>query len=150
MTDAEPPPYERVSAERRRRGWSARTAAKQAGISNTTWSEFEKCGEVTSRIRQAVADAFEWPADWPEQMVPTELAAQQQLVAATTANQQSILDKLDELLDELRQHRQVVEPDGGVDDVLARLTEAVELVTRQQRDTPTGMSAESPAPRQFG
>ena len=57
---------ERVLLERRLRGLSARAASVLAGISNTTWSNYEKSGNVTETIREGVARAFDWGADWPE------------------------------------------------------------------------------------
>jgi hypothetical protein len=103
----------RVLAERRRRGWSARTAAQIAGISNTTWSAFERTDNLTDTIRQAVSDAFGWPATWPEQPVLTEPTAQEALIAAmderihsalaaADEDRQRIFDKLDEILAELK------------------------------------------------
>ena len=61
---------ERVVAERRRRGWSQRRAAVAAGVSNTYWNDYESgkvpVDGIRNPIRQAVADAFGWPLDWPE------------------------------------------------------------------------------------
>lgn len=141
-------PGQRVLAERRRRGWSARTAAQVAGISNTTWSTFERTDIVTDRIREAVADAFGWPRNWPEEPVLAEPTVQQALIEAmdlrmqiavdqSLANQTALLAKLDVVIDELRAHRAQVEPTEGVDDVLERLAAAVESVAHPPAVPPT-------------
>lgn len=65
---------ERVHAELRRRGgWSARKAAAEATAragrevaSNQTLSRFLNDGEVTTKVREGFAYAFDWPMDWPE------------------------------------------------------------------------------------
>lgn len=56
---------ELIRRERRQRGWSMRTAATHAGVSNTTWSRVE-AGAVplTPHMVAAIAAAFEWPVDW--------------------------------------------------------------------------------------
>lgn len=44
-----------------------RQAATAGDVSNTTWSRFEAgVGQLTPGIIQAVARAFDWPTDWPE------------------------------------------------------------------------------------
>lgn len=64
---------ERVTRERRLRGWSARDAAIAGGVSNTTWSRFEAGGPIGDAIRQGVARAFGWSVEWPETPPPDEL-----------------------------------------------------------------------------
>ena len=66
------PIHTRVIAEREARGWSARDAALAGGVSNTTWSRFEKGGPLTNDMRRAVAQAFGWPTTWPADEVPPE------------------------------------------------------------------------------
>jgi transcriptional regulator with XRE-family HTH domain len=56
----------RVADERRMRGLSGRAAASLGGIANTTWSGFEAGGQLTDGVRRAVAKAFDWHMDWPE------------------------------------------------------------------------------------
>ena len=60
-------PRERMTAERRRRGWSQRQAAEHAGVDSALWSRMER-GEVpiTDRSRAAIARAYDWPLDWPD------------------------------------------------------------------------------------
>lgn len=61
----------RVVTERRYRGLSARKAADLGQISNTAWSRWERGqAELTGTIRHAVARAFSWPNDWPENLPP--------------------------------------------------------------------------------
>lgn len=69
---------QRVRTERTRRGWSARaaagetrrpdsTGARPEGITNTTWSRFEKGEtELTPNVQGAIAWAFDWPTNWPD------------------------------------------------------------------------------------
>jgi transcriptional regulator with XRE-family HTH domain len=80
MTD----PRERVRLERRVRGLSARQAAALGGVSNTLWSSWERDESVPtgSKIRMAVATAFDWPTTWPEDLPPTLPAAESDRVAA--------------------------------------------------------------------
>ena len=71
MNDTEAVARERVIAERRRRGWSQRRAAVAGGVSNTLWNDFEggrvpTDGSRAPTMRHAVADAFGWDLDWPE------------------------------------------------------------------------------------
>lgn len=101
---------EAVVAERRRRGWSVRTAAIAGGVSNTTWGTFERTGAITPAVQRAVVTAYGWPADWwdnpPAQAGPhpgevaelrslvAEMAAQQTEVAAQVAALQAELAEL--------------------------------------------------------
>ena len=55
-----------VRTERRRRGWSIRTAAVHGHVSNQTWSVFERTGQVTDRMHAAIMTAFDWPSNWAE------------------------------------------------------------------------------------
>ena len=55
-----------VRTERTRRGLSIRDAATLGKISNTTWGGYEAGGNLTPRVRTAVALAFGWMPDWPE------------------------------------------------------------------------------------
>ena len=59
---------QRVEAERHRRFPSVREAARVGGISNTTWDRYEKGGKLTGRMRLAVAQAFDWPTDWDQEL----------------------------------------------------------------------------------
>lgn len=106
---------ERVQAERRRHAWSVRQAASRGGISNTTWSLFEKDGRVTDSVRRGVAAAFEWSGDWPEELpaaprspVADSLDADgidyRRVVTAAALvadRNNALLDTLDEKLDRL-------------------------------------------------
>lgn len=60
MSDA----VERVRKARNSRGWSIRTAASEGGTSNQTWGTFEKTGNLTDTMQQAIMKAFGWPASW--------------------------------------------------------------------------------------
>lgn len=66
MSDESDDLRQRVTAWRTRRGLSIRRAATLGGISNETWGRYEETGKLTPTIRSAVASAFGWPADWPE------------------------------------------------------------------------------------
>lgn len=58
-----------VRQERLQRTWSVRDAARQGGISNTYWGEFEDYKrKLTPMIAEAVAKAFDWPADWADRL----------------------------------------------------------------------------------
>src|SRR5215207_8269029 len=61
---------ERVTAERLLRSWSVRTSATRGGVSNETWGRYEAGGPLTLAMRSAIAQAFTWPADWPEHPPP--------------------------------------------------------------------------------
>jgi transcriptional regulator with XRE-family HTH domain len=64
---------DRVRAERALRNVSVRQAARLTEVSNTTWSRWENEGGLpTPTMRKAVADAFGWDADWPENPPPLE------------------------------------------------------------------------------
>jgi transcriptional regulator with XRE-family HTH domain len=77
-------PRERVKLERHVRGLSARQASALGGISNTTWSEWERNDDAptTDRIRYAVAAAFDWPTTWVEDPPATLPAAESDRIAA--------------------------------------------------------------------
>lgn len=50
---------------------SARAAAMAAGISNTTWSNWERSGGVPGpTLQRAVSDLFGWPIEWPDAPPP--------------------------------------------------------------------------------
>lgn len=63
----------RVAALRERRIGSVRKAASLGGVSNTTWARYEESGVLTHGMRTAVARAFGFEGDWPENP-PAELA----------------------------------------------------------------------------
>ncbi len=65
---------ERVALERKLRYKSDRAAATAGGVANTTWSRWMNGDDLTDGMRQAVAKAFNWPPDWPENPPPTPLA----------------------------------------------------------------------------
>lgn len=61
---------QRVLAERERRGWSQRQAAERAGINSALWSRIESGkAEISNRSRARIAQAFDWPLDWPDRPV---------------------------------------------------------------------------------
>lgn len=103
----------RVQVERQLRGsWSIRRAADESGtISNQTWSVFETNGIVTAKVRVAVAKAFDWPMDWPENLPP-------------------VVNSPDDL-DELR--RRVAELERDVGFLLKRQKKAVQRAARPPR-----------------
>jgi DNA-binding XRE family transcriptional regulator len=54
-----------VTQERAARMMSVRQAAAAGGISNTTWHDWEDGRrDLSPKMRDAVAKAFDWPADW--------------------------------------------------------------------------------------
>jgi transcriptional regulator with XRE-family HTH domain len=62
---------ERVIAERQQRGLTIRQAAGLTDITNTTWSRWEnEAGDPSPKLRTAVATAFGWGQDWPENPPP--------------------------------------------------------------------------------
>ena len=76
-------PQEAVTMERRRRALSIRQAARLGDVSNTAWGDMEAGrAPITLRLQQAVADAFDWPMDWPETMTaPPDSSVIQRLEA---------------------------------------------------------------------
>lgn len=135
-------PVRRVITERRRRGWSARTAAQVAQISNTTWSGFERTGKLTDTIRQAVAEAFGWPVDWPERPTPVE-----------SGDVAAVLDELRALRAELSEHRAAVEADAGtrstIDALVVQLAALAEQLAKRDRLL-DALQARLPGPRPAG
>lgn len=64
---------DRVRDERLARGWSIRHAVVESGnlITNTWWGKFEDRQQpLTDTIRDAVAAAYKWPKDWPDEVTP--------------------------------------------------------------------------------
>jgi hypothetical protein len=57
-------PVEAVIAERRRRGWSIREAARIGGTSNQTWGLYERTGDMSNAMRRAIPQAFGWSTGW--------------------------------------------------------------------------------------
>ena len=109
-------PRERVIAERRMRGESARTASGRGGISNTTWSAYEKGGELTPKVRAAITQSFKWPADWVER--PPKLPAD--AAVAELRGRLARLEHLPGLVEELA--RRVAEQG----DQIAKLTRRID------------------------
>ncbi len=81
-----------VRRERLSRNWSVRDAARHGGISNTYWGGFEDYKQpLTPTIAAAVARAFDWPAEWSDEVTQSgdELTPDQKLrvrVVRTTMN----------------------------------------------------------------
>lgn len=93
-----------VTIERNRRGWSIRRCATAGGISNTHWGEVEKgTSALTDKVREAVATAFGWPLDWPENPpAPPAVAERDDQVLAAIA---ALADRVELLAAELRELR---------------------------------------------
>lgn len=50
---------------------SARAAAMAAGISNTTWSNWERSGGAPGpTLQRAISELFDWPIEWPDRPPP--------------------------------------------------------------------------------
>jgi transcriptional regulator with XRE-family HTH domain len=80
---------DRVRTEREVRGLSIRQAANGTSVSNTTWNRWERGGgPPPASIRKAVAEAFGWPLDWPENPPP--------LPVRPTENQ-TVLEQLEDM-----------------------------------------------------
>jgi hypothetical protein len=121
----------RVRAELKLRNWSTRKAEVESGgiASATTFGNwFAKGGPPTPKVREALARAFEWPDDWPENPPPLQRSRHDP-------------DVLEELRD-IRQ--QLIEMAAGVDastaerrKLLSTTTKAlvllVEMEARQRR-----------------
>lgn len=95
---------ELVSRERRLRGWSARDAAIAGGVSNTTWSKFEKGAPLGETMRLGVAKAFGWTPEWPEhppvrQPPADEVSQLRREVEALLSQVQEQAQMLGELMD---------------------------------------------------
>lgn len=86
----------RVELERRLRFSSDREAAAAGGVANTTWSRFMQTGEVTSGIRRAVATAFGWSMDWPENPPPSPVTPvdEREILAAEIAAMRRELERV--------------------------------------------------------
>ena len=95
-----------VITERNRRGWSIRRAAVETGgiISNVWWGKFEDGSvDLTDKVREAVATAFGWPLDWPENPpAPPAVAERDDQVLAAIA---ALADRVELLAAELRELR---------------------------------------------
>lgn len=65
----------RVIEERALRGgMSVREAAIAGGCANTTWQDWENGGRKLGKaMRRAVAQAFSWEPDWPENPPPSRI-----------------------------------------------------------------------------
>jgi hypothetical protein len=99
---------ERVREEVRLRNMSVRQAAAAGGVSNTTWGDFYATGIATPKMRDAVARAFDWPLDWPENPPPLPEAREDQLiklVAALALEVRGLADEVRELRREVRKSR---------------------------------------------
>lgn len=140
---------ERVIHERKLRFPSQRQASAAGRISNTTWGRFETSGEVTPAIRKAVARAFEWPKDWPENPPPLPLLADSPEIFAKIKHLEDwavkavgeVNVKLDRLISQLGvdlAHTPTVER-------LAASREELRTVSRQQ--APRGEPAPKPRSR---
>jgi|GEM_PF-6408388 len=103
-------PVERVQLEMRLLGWSARRCAVEGGISNQTWSKFEKDGVITDKVRTAVKTAFGWPDNWPEQLPAVTRYADE--VAELRARVAELERHVGDLLD-ISRHRAEAESDSS-------------------------------------
>jgi DNA-binding TFAR19-related protein (PDSD5 family) len=111
---------ERVQAELKRQGgWSARKAAAEATAragrevaSNQTLSRFLNDGEVTAKVREGFAYAFDWPMDWPENPPPLPVTEIGQdavetillALAAMSESAQEVLENIDSRLTGIERH----------------------------------------------
>jgi hypothetical protein len=123
MARTMPPTQQIVISERRRRGWSIRTAAERGAVSNTTWGRFEAGHQLTGTMRQAVARAFTWPLSWPETTPAPTVIRSGEVVA-------SILERLEVAEDRAEKLARIVaflverERERGSADWLADLAES--------------------------
>jgi hypothetical protein len=91
-----------------------RRAAEAAGVSHTWWDLVERGAQRRhDKAREAVARAFDWPLDWPENPPPPPvisqrddavLAAFERLAStmlATMAAMQTQIDELQQAVDRL-------------------------------------------------
>ena len=118
---------ERVIDERIRRGWSIREAAAHGGVSNTTWARYEQTGNLTGRMRQAVALAYSWTVDWPDTPDTAEPATAPEPDDELT----EIASKVDRLADSIDA---VLATTADRRDVLRRNTEIVEQISAAATD----------------
>lgn len=90
------------------RGLSIRQACDAATangykVTNTTWSRWEAgTGKLTKGVRSAVAVAFGWANDWPENPPPPPTAPGQQDLEQQVAN---LVDMLTELTKQVAEQR---------------------------------------------
>lgn len=91
---------QRVIEERRIRGLtSVRALTRTLPISNETWSKYERTGYLTHGMRVAVAQAFDWPTNWPEDpppMPPTPPVDQLRQLRAVVQSQGQAVEELSE------------------------------------------------------
>jgi transcriptional regulator with XRE-family HTH domain len=86
---------QRVRAERELRNLSVRQAARRTEVSNTTWQRWEnEGGPPKPAMRKAVADAFGWDADWPENPPPIERSRHDPDVLEELRGMRQIMDVL--------------------------------------------------------
>jgi transcriptional regulator with XRE-family HTH domain len=82
-----------VRNERLRRGWSMRRAGEAGGTSHSQWDRIER-GEDrrAANTREIVAQAFDWPLDWPENPPAPPVVSQRddQVMAALTSMMEQI------------------------------------------------------------
>lgn len=123
----------RVNDEMRHRGgWSVRRLATEAvkrgaRTTNTTLTRwFNEGGPPTANVREAIAAAFDWNHDWPENPpegspLPAEAQVTLELVHADIAK----------LRRELKEHRDAVEAVDGTRRVIEELRKQLERLTRE-------------------
>jgi hypothetical protein len=123
-----------VRDERLKRGWSIRRAVAESGnlITNTWWGKFEDRQQpLTDSIRLAVAAAYGWTQDWPEETFsrPTdaskdggiqrfrlqamqEIARQAQLLEEVRAAAKADVEGLQDAVLDLQHRLEVLEQRG--------------------------------------
>lgn len=97
-------PKARVIAERERRGWSIRTAAKAGGVSNTAWTDYESGKRrLSQKMQQAVSTAYGWDIGWPtaSRVTPTLGDDAHTRLVRIDANVEALMERFADLLERL-------------------------------------------------
>lgn len=93
-----------------------RQASTAANVSNTTWGGWENGDRPLSpRLRVAIAQTFDWPADWD-----TNLPAAP--ISTGTVSAADVVERLDRI-------EAAVNRLGGLPDAVAQLAQSLHLLT---------------------
>jgi len=95
----------RVKNARNARGWSIRTAAQHGGISNQTWSVYERDGNLTDAVHRAVMQAFDWPATWRDDAPEAAVSLRDEVAALS--------QRLDDLAERLNRAAEQIAKQGA-------------------------------------
>jgi hypothetical protein len=106
---------ERVRQELAHRKLSVREAARlvtgDAYVTNDTWGRFLNTGELGDKLTRAIAAAFGWPLNWPDELPPLEV--RMPVDDPAVANLTARMDRIETLLERLVGQLEVMLDVGG-------------------------------------